>query len=434
MPRHRKPTPSYLLHKNSGRARAVWTDAFGSRQFRLLPGAYASAESRTAFARLQLELESTPHHQITSSSSVSVSEVLLAFLRHAEQHYRGSNGKTTNEYEEYKVVARYVRELYGELPALNFGPLALKAIRQKFIEARWSRGFINQRVGRIRRIFKWATSEELVPATVFQSLATVTGLQRGRTKAKETEPVLSVADPTVNATLPFLNRHVRGLVEFQRLTGCRPGEACDIRWCDIDRSGVVWIYKPPHHKTAWRGKTRTIAIGPLAQELLKQFVTTNADDYLFSPKQAVEEIHAARSAQRQTPRYPSHMARNATKRKQHPKRKADVKYNRGSYGVAIDRACDKAFPLPPELAQRNFESVKTWWARLNEKERNEVKAWQRSHRWHPHQLRHAYATKVRKEFDLEAAQVMLGHSRADVTQIYAEKNEALAVTIAAKIG
>jgi hypothetical protein len=25
-----------------------------------------------------------------------------------------------------------------------------------------------------------------------------------------------------------LTRHVRGLVEFQRLTGCRPGEACSV--------------------------------------------------------------------------------------------------------------------------------------------------------------------------------------------------------------
>ena len=56
------------------------------------------------------------------------------------------------------------------------------------------------------------------------------------------------------------------------------------------------------------------------------------------------------------------------------------------------------------------------------------------YRWHPNQLRHTFATKVRKAHGLEAAQVLLGHSRADVTQIYAEKNEALAVAIAAAMG
>jgi integrase len=57
----------------------------------------------------------------------------------------------------------------------------------------------------------------------------------------------------------------------QRFTGCRPGEACAIRRCDIDTGGTVWLYKLSHHKTSHRGKSRVIAIGPKAQELLKQF-------------------------------------------------------------------------------------------------------------------------------------------------------------------
>jgi hypothetical protein len=128
------------------------------------------------------------------------------------------DGSTTNEFDEYKFVCRHVRELYGDRPAAEFGSLALKANRQKSIAAGWCREFINQRVGRVRRIFKWAASGELVPATLYQALATVTGLQRGRTAAREPEAVGPVDDAPVDATLPFLNRHVRGLVEFQRLT------------------------------------------------------------------------------------------------------------------------------------------------------------------------------------------------------------------------
>jgi site-specific recombinase XerD len=63
-----------------------------------------------------------------------------------------------------------------------------------------------------------------------------------------------------------------------------------------------------------------------------------------------------------------------------------------------------------------------------------VKAWRNDHRWMPNQLRHTFGTDVRREHGLEAAQVMLGHAKADVTQIYAERNEALSVTIAAKRG
>jgi integrase len=40
--------------------------------------------------------------------------------------------------------------------------------------------------------------------------------------------------------------------------------------------------------------------------------------------------------------------------------------------------------------------------------------------WHPHQLRHAAATRLRKEHGLEAARVVLGHAGAAVTELYAE--------------
>src|SRR5207253_2014030 len=105
-----------------------------------------------------------------------------------------------------------------------------------------------------------------------------------------------------------------------------------------------------------------------------------------------------------------------------------------SYGLALDRACDRAFPPPGELAQREDETHAEWLERLTTAQRSEVEAWRKARRWHPNQLRHTFATRVRKQHGLEAAQVLLGHSRADVTQIYAEKNEALATAVAAKIG
>lgn len=324
--------------------------------------------------------------------------------------------------------------MYGDTAAAEFGPLTLKAVRQKFIDVGWCRSLVNQRIGRVRRMFKWAASEELVAVAVHQALATVQGLQCGRSGVRESKSIEAVADPVVDATLLFLNRHVRGLVEFQRLTGCRPGEACMIRRCDIDTGGETWLYKPAHHKTAWRGKTRTIAIGPKAQALLKQFFTPDINAYLFSPVRAVEELHAERGARRKTPRYASHMKRNVGKRKIDPKRIPAGVYDVNSYGHAIDRACDKAFPPPTPLAQKEGETVAKWWARLTLAQQTEVGAWRKAHRWHPNQLRHTFATRVRKQHGLEAAQVLLGHSRADVTQVYAERNEELAVSVAAKIG
>jgi integrase len=188
---------------------------------------------------------------------------MVAFLNHAEQHYRRADGTQTHEVDEYKLVERYVRELYGLIPAVEFGPLALKAVRQKFVDVGWCRSLVNQRIGRVRRMFKWGISAEMIPVEVYQALTTVQGLQRGRSKVRESAPVEPVADAVGDATLPFLNRHVRGMVAFQRLTGCRPGEVCTIRRADIDTGGDVWLYKPTHHKTAWRGN---LAPSPSAHE------------------------------------------------------------------------------------------------------------------------------------------------------------------------
>ena len=52
----------------------------------------------------------------------------------------------------------------------------------------------------------------------------------------------------------------------------------------------------------------------------------------------------------------------------------------------------------------------------------------------PNQLRHRFGTEIRKAFGLEASQVLLGHAKADVTQVYAERDVAKAVAVAAQVG
>lgn len=54
--------------------------------------------------------------------------------------------------------------------------------------------------------------------------------------------------------------------------------------------------------------------------------------------------------------------------------------------------------------------------------------------WFPNQLRHNRGTEIRRAYGLEAAQTALGHERADVTQIYAERDLELAKRVAREIG
>jgi integrase len=128
------------------------------------------------------------------------------------------------------------------------------------------------------------------------------------------------------------------------------------------------------------------------------------------------------------------MANNKKRRASKPAKPPAAAYTTLSYGRSIARACDKAFPPPAPLAQMKDETRDAWKERLTNEQKKELAAWQSANRWHPNQLRHSFATRVRKIHGLEAVQVLLGHSRADVTQVYAERNEELAATIAAQIG
>src|SRR5262245_37500578 len=166
MPPTRKLTPSYLPHKQSGRGRAVWTDAAGERHQQLMPGPFGSPESRAAFARLVAELAVSPTAPTRADpDGLTVNELLIAYAGYAERHYRAPDGALTGEVKNMRIVSRYVRGLYGDTPAAEFGPLALKAVRQQFVNAGWCRKTINQQTERARRIFKWAASEELVSVT-----------------------------------------------------------------------------------------------------------------------------------------------------------------------------------------------------------------------------------------------------------------------------
>ncbi len=138
-------------------------------------------------------------------------------------------------------------------------------------------------IGRIKRAFRWAVSEELCPPAVLQGLLSVTGLRRGRSQARETQPIAPVDERTVAATLPYLPPVVRDMVELQRLVGCRPGELCSLRPCEVKRSGQVWICAPASHKTEHHGRDRLIFIGPRAQQIIEPYLAHDAEVYCFSP-------------------------------------------------------------------------------------------------------------------------------------------------------
>jgi site-specific recombinase XerD len=92
---------------------------------------------------------------------ITVKEVVARYWVHAEQYYRNADGSLSTEVECIRLALVPVVELYATSMAADFGPLALRAVRQKMIDRGLCRSSINQHVSRIKRVFKWAASEEL---------------------------------------------------------------------------------------------------------------------------------------------------------------------------------------------------------------------------------------------------------------------------------
>ena len=211
------------------------------------------------------------------------------------------------------MALRPLRQLYGRTPANEFGPKKLKAVRQHMVESGLSRGVVNTRIGRIKRMFKWAVAEELIPPSVYHGLQAVSGLTFGRSAARETEPIRPVPDFYVAVVLPFVSPHVAAMIKFQWLTGMRPGELVLMRPCDIDTSGDIWIYEPFDHKNRWRGHRKQIPLGPEAQRMLQPFLDRDPQAFLFSPQEAeqwrLEHRPPYHGRERKTPLYPSELKR-----------------------------------------------------------------------------------------------------------------------------
>src|ERR1700685_2742088 len=200
------------------------------------------------------------------------------------------------------------------------------------IVAGWCRPTINKNVHRIKRLFAWGVEQELVDVRIHQALATVRGLAKGRTQAAERAPVRPVTLEQITAPLPHLSSILQAMIHFQRLTGCRPTEACLLRPCDVDTCGPVWCYRPASHKSEHHGVERRIFIGPAAQQALQPYLERPADVYCFSPREA------------QRPRKPKSRVAATTRRQRQPaadrSRPIGLRYTRDSYRRAIRRACE----------------------------------------------------------------------------------------------
>lgn len=345
---------------------------------RIYLGKHGTPESRQKYREFINQLMASGGEEPIPESP-KMQDLILAYWDHAEEYYGDHREK-----HHMKTVLRTVREFYGSELAIDFGPRKLKTLRDYWVGQDYARTTCNRYVNRVRRFVRWCVSEELIPASIAEALATVDPLRKGKTEARETEPVTPVALETVRATLPYVSSTVAAMIEVQYLCGMRPAEVTIMRPCDIQRSpndehlpggASVWLYLPESHKNEWRDQSLIKAVPSAAQSILMQFWNREPEEYLFSPRDAYRELRS-----RKPPT---------------GKHKIGAKYSTDSYRRAITYGIRKA-----HNAGVRIES------------------------WSPNQLRHAIYTWIRQRVGADAALHWCGHATLETGDIYFERQSA----------
>jgi integrase len=399
-------------------------------------GSYGSPESRQYYARLLADWEARGRRlpdQVSIRRCLggpTISQIAAAYLDEVQR------SAARRRLDCACHALRVLRDHYGETPAADFGPRSLRLLQSAMLmgsadRKAWSPRTVNERVALILDMFRWAVAEEALQPAVHQALLTIKPV-----KGIHRRKVMPVDQAAVDAVKPFVSEQVWAVIQLQLTTGARPSELLELRPSAVDRTEAVWRIVVEKHKTAGKGKARTLYVGPQAQAILAPYLLRPAEAYCFSPSESEQKRREHKHAARKTPL--SCGNKPGSNRSDDPLNQPGDRYTRDSYRQAIWRACDKAWPLPDELVElvrRGDETPEEWRARVSREDWAAVIAWRRTHRWNPYQLRHNYATNVRKHYGLEAAQILLGHCSARVTDaVYAERDQGKAVAIAAAIG
>jgi integrase len=398
-----RKVPSLRHHK----ARGLAVVTLGGKDFYC--GKFGSRASRREYDRVVGEWLAAGRPQVAGGPQrLTMAELLVRYMEYARGYYL----PPSRELEGITLALRPLKQNYGHTLAADFGPLALRAVRDGWVRAGLARRHINARVGKIRRLFKFAVSHELVPPGMLDALRAVEPLTYGHTTARESAPRVAVDEAVFWATLPHLSPTVRAMLELMWWTGARPDEICTMRTSDIDRSGDPWVYRPESHKNLFRGHERRIPLGPQAQRVLTPWLRSDGEEFLFQPREAVaaqrqgwmkgHRTAATRARAATNKRRAADAARRAKTGSSRPasRREAGDRYTTQRLANAVRRACIK------------HEII----------------------RWTPYMIRHATGTRVEKAIDFETARKVLGQRSAAVTQRYIHSDGQAAAAAMARLG
>lgn len=371
MGRRKKGTPPAYRKHQGGQAFSVYQ---GQPYYF---GRHGTPESRTKYKAFLTWWEEKEQALPTAAvaSVRTVGDLVNTFLIHARSYYVDEAGEPTSQYHSFRCYFGQLLEHEADTSLEQFNRTRLLAQRDRWA-ATVSRYTVNKALSWVRHLFRWGYRERYVSGTVLLEVRETEPLSKGRSMAREHDPVQPVPDMDLEATLMQARPQLADMLRVQVLVGCRPGELRRLRGGELVRQGSVrlqgrtiplpeglWAFLPSRHKNKHRGQVLAYWVGPQAQALLAAHLLQAGDGYLF------------------------------------PTRHSPY-YSREGYWRAVRNAAERA-GVPA---------------------------------WSPGQLRHNTLSRYDNAAGIQAASTIVGHTRVETTQIYAERNLQQAAELVTKMG
>ena len=354
---------------------------------------------------------------INPSQIIPVGELLDKYLSYTKKTTRAArNGEEHRNFHYIRRVQQLLQP-YCSWPVSDFGPDELLDVQKALVKyeyappkkkrgkkrdtqkstkeiikkKRYTRRGVNDTINWIRKIWKWGMGRQLITAQQVQGLEEVKSLKMGDTKAPDNSKRPRITEEDFWKVVNRVSSVIGDMLQLIWYTAMRPYEVCDMRPFDILCDDLdCWLYIPGRdrtpvgqHKTTRFERVKVIPITSKGQNILKPRIKNfDSKEYIFSPKEAVQEFLKEKTTKRKIPlKYGN---RSGTNQKKHPMVKPGKKYDHHALRNACKRGCIRA-------------GVEVFV---------------------PYDLRRSMATGARSTLGKEAAKLLLGHTKTDTTDIY----------------
>ena len=337
---------------------------------------------------------------LNPSRIITVNQLLDKYFAYARK--TTNHGKNNKEHRNFQFIKRTQQflEPYHSWPVSDFGPDELLDVQNALVKyeyvqgkkkKRYTRRGVNDIINWIRKIWKWGMGRQLITPEQVQGLEEVKPLKMGDTESPDNHKRVRVTEEDFQNVVNTVSSVVGDMLQLIWHTAMRPYEVCDMRPFDILCGDPdCWLYIPGRdqtpvgkHKTTRFERVKVIPLTKKCQDVLKSRIKNfNSKEYIFTPKEAMQEFLEKKSANRKTPL--NYGNKPGTNRKKHPMIKPNEKYDHHALRNACKRGCIRA-------------GVEVFV---------------------PYDLRRTKATGTRSILGKEAAKVLLGHTKTDTTDIH----------------